>query len=385
MNAFIRIICISLIVILFLCSLLILFKAPTNFLWKVSVLATESGHYAAIITLSILILSHIYVFKNLYFNVLGILAICIFLQPVVQAVSISGNINHNLEKAFGPPELPFKALKLDFYRLYAGSSFKNYTFKELSYSTDSNVSLGVDLYMPKERKKSVPCVVAIHGGSWSSGNRKDLNDLNYYLAEHGIAVAAVSYRLSPKYIFPAQLNDIGAVIQWIRKNAIETGVDTSNIFLLGRSAGGQIAEVYGINEGRQKIKGIIAFYSPADLVWGYANPAHPWVHDSRKVLREYLGGDYKGNERIYKDATCLYGNVKNAPPILMIHGENDVMVAYGHNTRLQKVLNKYNIPNYLLSLPWATHGCDYFFNGPSGQLSAHAIEYFIRRYKSESE
>jgi hypothetical protein len=28
-------------------------------------------------------------------------------------------------------------------------------------------------------------------------------------------------------------------------------------------------------------------------------------------------------------------------------------------------------------MPWATHGCDYNFSGPCGQLSTYAVERFL--------
>jgi hypothetical protein len=34
-------------------------------------------------------------------------------------------------------------------------------------------------------------------------------------------------------------------------------------------------------------------------------------------------------------------------------------------------------PHFLLLLAWATHGCDYNFSGPCGQLSTYAVERFL--------
>jgi len=45
--------------------------------------------------------------------------------------------------------------------------------------------------------------------------------------------------------------------------------------------------------------------------------------------------------------------------------------------RLEGELRDKKVPYYFLSLPWATHGCDYNINGPSGQVSTYAVERFL--------
>jgi acetyl esterase/lipase len=62
----------------------------------------------------------------------------------------------------------------------------------------------------------------------------------------------------------------------------------------------------------------------------------------------------------------------------MIHGANDVLVAYGHSERLSHKLTQNHVPFYWLKLPWATHGFDYHLNGPGGQLSTYTVLQFLR-------
>jgi dipeptidyl aminopeptidase/acylaminoacyl peptidase len=126
------------------------------------------------------------------------------------------------------------------------------------------------------------------------------------------------------------------------------------------------------------IKGMIAFYTPADMVWGYSMPGNPRIMDSRRVLRNYLGGPYEKVPQNYEKATAMNYVSAHTPPTLMLHGQKDEMVAYEHNIRLKKVLDRYRIKNTIVTLPWATHGFDYNFSGPGAQISTWSIEYFLK-------
>ena len=55
----------------------------------------------------------------------------------------------------------------------------------------------------------------------------------------------------------------------------------------------------------------------------------------------------------------------------------DELVFVKQSERLDARLAAARRPHFFLQLPWATHGCDYNFNGPCGQLSTYAIERFL--------
>ena len=203
-------------------------------------------------------------------------------------------------------------------------------------------------------------------------------ELNSYLANAGYHVAAINYRLAPEYQSPFQVRDVQAAIHYLRKHAERLQIDTNNFVLLGRSAGAQIALLAAYTLNEPGIKGVIDFYGPADMVWGYSAPSNPLVMDSRKVMEDYLGGRYSDVPQNYIASSPLNFVSRNSVRTLIIHGKNDVLVAYEHSRRLQQKLNENGIKNYFLSLPWATHGFDYTLNGPGGQLSTFSIEYFLK-------
>ena len=66
-----------------------------------------------------------------------------------------------------------------------------------------------------------------------------------------------------------------------------------------------------------------------------------------------------------------------SPPTLFIHGLRDEHVSPFHAEIVSTRLLEEDLPHVVLRLPWATHGCDYVFSGPCGQLTTFAVEQFL--------
>jgi acetyl esterase/lipase len=366
-----------LIVLLALPSLLILIPAPLNVLWLVKLGATELGIWLVIplLSLSLYILSgtriHIFGYS-------GIIATIVYLIPLIKAVIVSYALHDQLEKAYGNAKTK-STFPINFIKLLGLAPKPNVDVQTIMYHEVEGQKLSLDVYTNKPTRPQ-PCVISVHGGSWSSGDNKMFVDFNKILALQGYIVADVNYRLAPSALFPAQEHDILQSIKYLKSHATQLQIDTNQIFLMGRSAGGQIAAITAFHLGKTQIKGLICFYTPFDMVWGYSHPGNPLILDSRKVLRTYLGGSFDDAKANFYAASPVHQVTKDAPPILMIHGEADEMVAYEHNLRLIYQIKGNGTPYSLLSLPYATHGCDYFNNSHSAQMSTYAIEYFLKKY-----
>ena len=95
------------------------------------------------------------------------------------------------------------------------------------------------------------------------------------------------------------------------------------------------------------------------------------------VQRDFLGGSPKEVPERYIAESPLLHVTSQTVPTLLVHGKVDAHVYYEQSVRLAKKLGEYKVKNMLLSLPWATHGCEYNLNGPSGQLSMYSVERFF--------
>jgi len=80
---------------------------------------------------------------------------------------------------------------------------------------------------------------------------------------------------------------------------------------------------------------------------------------------------------VYAAASPIRHAGPHSPPTLLIHGRRDTLVAPIQSDMLHKRLSQAGAQSMLLRLPWAEHGCDVNFSGPSGQVSTYAIERFL--------
>jgi acetyl esterase/lipase len=124
--------------------------------------------------------------------------------------------------------------------------------------------LGADLYLPGGSHGNGPAVVLVHGGGFVGGSRGDVASYAQALADRGIVVMAIDYRLSQGNWFPAQRlddpgllqaaamarDDTSAAIEWLRGKASQFHVDPRHIAVAGYSAGAITAIEVAIHDQR---------------------------------------------------------------------------------------------------------------------------------------
>lgn len=369
-----------LIIVFFLISLLAVFKAPMYYLWLLAIAVTEYPLFFVAI-ISVLLIAGFWVQKHqLAGTVIGAVSLLLFLSPIARAYIVAGTLQKEMDASLEIRSSNNLSKPFSFGRML--TSVLKVPYKEISYINYPDIKLKLDFYPARANGKR-PCVVVIHGGSWSSGDSKQVPELNSYLAAAGYNVAAINYRKAPQYQNPLPVEDVKNVLLYLRSHADGLNIDTNKFVLLGRSAGAQIALLAAYTLKDKCIKGVVDFYGPADMVWGYSLPASPLVMDSRGVMERYLGGTYDKVRKNYFVSSPIEFVDTNSPPTLIIHGENDVLVAYEHSRRLNEKLQQNSIKHYWLKLPWATHGFDFNLTGPGGQLSTYAVSGFLKEVTSK--
>ena len=365
------------IILLFLLSLLAVLKAPTYHLWLAAIVVTEFPMIFVISTM-VMLATGVWVTKyKVPGGVIGVIALLLFLSPIIRSYIISRSLRKEIAATFDPTEANMADTKpFAFDKLFKLSYSDTIHSRALTYIAYKDTSLTMDFF-PAYQTGNKPCVIVVHGGSWSSGDSKQLPDLNSYMAKAGYNVAAINYRLAPKHQTPAPVEDIKNALDYLRKHAAELHIDTNKFVLLGRSAGSQIALLAAYTLHDKDLKGVVDFYGPVDMVWGYSIPSNPLIMDSRKVMGDYVGGTYAQVPAKFAACSPIQFVDKTSVPTLIIHGTNDVLVSDEHSRRLNAKLNENGIKHFWLKLPWATHGFDFNLNGPGGQLSTYAVEQFL--------
>ena len=330
-------------------------KAPTTAFWVLRVLAPELGWVAFLVSLPL----GLWLARNSPKFSLVLLAMIavLSLYPWIQALSVVSTLPEGLERAFGKPAVdrfPLKLGKRDFGVEVVTEEYAP--------------GLSWDRYRPRGSAAKAS-LLFVHGGSWRNGTRQDYPQLFSYLASRGYEVVSLTYRLAPENPYPAGPDDVATALSKLQREGLPT-------FLIGRSSGAHLALLAAYRKPEQ-VSGVIAFYPPVDMVWSYQHPSNPAVLNSREALGQFLGGTPIDKPEVYNEASPLRIVQKAGPPTLLIHGERDSLVYVQQSQMLAERLLKLQVPRYLVELPWAEHGGDVTIYGPTGVLSAYAIESFI--------
>lgn len=105
----------------------------------------------------------------------------------------------------------------------------------------------LDVYMPKKGSRS-PVIIWVHGGNWTSGDKKDIETRPEYFAIKGYIIVSVNYRLSPRADYQAQAQDVAQAVAWVYRNIIHYSGDKEKIFLMGSGTGAHLAALVSVND-----------------------------------------------------------------------------------------------------------------------------------------
>lgn len=253
----------------------------------------------------------------------------------------------------------------------------------IEYSNPDNQHLQLNLARP-DGSGPFPAVVCIHGGGFRAGAREGYDGLIKKLAAHGYVAATVTYRLTPKYQFPAAVYDVKSAVRWLRANAAKYHVDPDRIGAMGGSAGGHLAQFLGVTADQKQFEGdsgnadqssrlacVVNFYGPSDFTKSYGKSV-----DAAEVLPLFLGGNLEQARQRHIVASPLYWVTPNSAPTLCIHGTKDNYVAFEQAQWIVDRLKAAGVEAELLTMEGAGHG----FKGETAERADVAMLAFFDKH-----
>jgi acetyl esterase/lipase len=253
----------------------------------------------------------------------------------------------------------------------------------IEYSNPDGQHLQLDMARPKAGEGPFPAVVCIHGGGFRAGSRQGYDGLCIRLAEQGYVAVTVSYRLAPKYQYPAAIHDVKTAVRWLRANAKKYQVDPDQIGVTGGSAGGHLAQFLGVTadvkqfevggnlDQSSRVSCVVNYYGPSDFTKSYGKSV-----DAAQVLPLWLGGDLEQARQKHIQASPLYWVTPNAAPTLCIHGTEDKYVAHEQAVWIIDRLKGAGVEAALVTLEGAGHG----FKGKDAETAEKAMLAFLDKH-----
>jgi len=244
---------------------------------------------------------------------------CVVFSSIAQAQDVPRDTSYTLRSTLAKVQKYHK--DIDVSGVYSNPPKNIRSQLEKVYKTIGNRELTLNLLYPKVgRKGGTPILVMIHGGGWRAGDKSLMTPMAEQFAEAGYMVVVPEYRLSLEAAYPSAVLDIYDMIGWAKKNAKRYGANSSQVAILGCSAGGQLAALVGNTyhkdifrengESRQPlnaildIDGVLAFH-------------HPDSKES-KVAAEWLGGFYDEVPDAWEEASALNHVDATSPPTLFL-------------------------------------------------------------------
>ena len=198
----------------------------------------------------------------------------------------------------------------------------------------------LDLYIPMN-EKNFPVMVWFHGGSLKHGskNHKSNQKLAKCFVEEGIAVAVVSYRLSPNVKYPAYIDDAAASTAWLMKNIGKYGGDPKSVFIAGHSAGGYLVYMLIMNPEYLKKYDV----KSTDIAGVIPISGQTFTH---YTVREERGIPDPEFTPMVDEASPCFNARKITPPILAIVADGDTPDRIAENKYLLAFLETIGNKNH---------------------------------------
>jgi acetyl esterase/lipase len=204
----------------------------------------------------------------------------------------------------------------------------------------------LDVYRPRaDSAAERPLIVFVHGGSWYWGSKNLYRFVGAGLAERGAVVAVINYRLHPEAHLADSVQDVAMAVAQLQRDAAQVGADPRRIYLMGHSAGAELAALVALDPSHLRALG-------AAPVQGFIGLAGPY--DFLPITDDYLK-EYFGPPERYPDSQPVNAVSRASAPSLLLQGLADTTVLPRNTEALANRLRSAGVPVETLVLEHDDH------------------------------
>lgn len=263
------------------------------------------------------------------------------------------------------------------------------SWEDVEYRHDGQQSWLARIYQP-QGSGPFPALIEIHGGAWNNNDRTQNAPLCSGLAESGMVVASVDFRLGTQAPYPASIADINFATRWLKANASRFNAVADGLGGLGLSSGGHMI-VLSAMRPRDPRYTALAMDSDVDASlayvmsgWGVLAPHARYLHARSQGKSDLLASHerYFGDEATMQEADTQLilerGESVELPPLLLFQGADDDVLSPRTAERFVEAYGKAGGIVELAMYPHAGHGYSRQ-GGPNALRTVDALRTFAAR------
>jgi arylformamidase len=194
------------------------------------------------------------------------------------------------------------------------------TIRDVAYVQPKSERQTLDLFAPAEGKQH-PIAFWIHGGGWQHGDKSEVQEKPQAFVAKGFVFVTINYRLLPDVTIQTMAGDVAKAVRWVHDHASDYGGDPGRLFIMGHSAGAQLAALVCTDDRYWKAEGLsLAIVKGCVPVDGdtYDVPLQiATVEQKRADIYRQKFGDEKSQRDLSPVTHAAAG--KGIPPFLILH------------------------------------------------------------------
>ena len=269
----------------------------------------------------------------------------------------------------------------------SASDSLNFSKAEVIYGRKDGMALTMTVLTPKQNSNG-KAIISVLSGNWVSSERmrEGFPERTQMYIDRGYTVFGVMVGCQPRYTIPDEITDLKRAVRFIRYNAKEYGIDANKIGITGSSSGGHLSLMIAtadetvtpkstdpVDKVSSRVQAAAVFYPPTDFVnFGGPNTAETinqaalvftgvaaafdfkYFSDTTKTYVTIT--DTKKRLAIAKEVSPINSVTPDDPPVLIIHGDKDVLVPKQQSESIIAKFKEAKVPCNLIIKEGGAHG-----------------------------
>jgi acetyl esterase/lipase len=255
--------------------------------------------------------------------------------------------------------------------------------EDVVYGRKYGTALTMDVFAPKKDAKGIGVIFVVSGGFFSSHEGINPVFVRPFI-DRGFTVFAVVHGSQPRYTVPEIVQDMNRAVRFIRHHAREYGIDPDRLGIYGGSAGGHLSLMIGTAGGKgdpnakdpvdresSRVQAVACFFPPTDLL-NFGKPGKEMLHATDHLPPFRAAFDYRELDKqsmlwvpitdaqrlreLTKQISPITHVTPDDPPTLIIHGDEDKLVALQQSELIADKFKKTGVESKLVVKKGAGHG-----------------------------